>query len=430
MIQRLIDQLSRRVTAADAVRVTDETVTVTVGREAWPAVARIEGTSWHLRVVQNGRIGQAGAVDDRIDGLVERALRSVAVGPTGPLHLPAPAPLPAVRTASPAAETLGPRDLAALAEQLVDRLGGAGRRVEAWAERSAGQVQVGNTRGVLAGYDVTMVGIGARVGTVGPQGGCQCEVHHVSVDRPGSADLARLVDEVDRRLRPARAASEAIPPAVMVGLAPRAVAALLRMLDPALTVQARGDRQSSRSAGLTDSGWSPDLTIVDDPLMDGRPGSRPMDDDGVVSRRVTLLRDGAIRGWRCDLATGARLGLPSTGHAVRTPFAEPRVGPSNTILLPGAVDASDLAGLVGDGLVIMDLPARVTDLGAGRLSCATPWAFHVAGGEVAGRVPRLTLQDNLFEMLGRVRAVGRELEWAGAVGAPALVLDSVGVSAD
>jgi predicted Zn-dependent protease len=54
----------------------------------------------------------------------------------------------------------------------------------------------------------------------------------------------------------------------------------------------------------------------------------------------------------------------------------------------------------------------------------------VVGGEVAGRLPRLTLGDSLFQMFGRVRAVGRELEWAGAVGAPALVLDSVVVSAD
>ena len=430
MIQRLIDQLSPRVAEADAVRVTDETVTVTVGREAWPAVSRIEGTSWHLRVQQAGRVGLAGAVDDRIDGLVERALGSVAVGSPGPLHLPAPAPLPAVRTASPAAETLGPRDLAALAEQLMDRLGASGRRVEAWAERSAGQVQVGNTRGVLAGYEVTMVGIGARVGTAGPQGACQCEVHHVGVDRPGSADLERLVDEVDRRLRPVMVVREAMPPAVVVGLAPRAVAGLLRMLDPILTVRARGDRPSAPSPGQTESGWSPELTIVDDPLVDGRPGSRPIDDDGVVSRRVTLLRDGAIRGWRCDLATGERLGLPSTGHAVRTPFAEPRVGPSNTILLPGAVDARDLAGLVGDGVLIMDLPARRTNVHAGQLSCATPWAFQVVGGEVAGRLPRLTLRDSLFQMFGRVRAVGRELEWAGAVGAPALLLDSVVVSAD
>ena len=430
MIQRLIDHVSRRVAAADAVRLTDETVTVTVGPEAWPVVSRIEGASWHLRVQRDGRVGQAGAVDDQIDGLVERALGSVAVGPPGPLHLPAPAPLPAVRTASPAAETMGPRDLAALAEQLVDRLGVSGRQVEAWAERSAGRVQVGNTRGVLAQYDVTMVGMGARVRTAGAQGACQCEVHHVSVDRPGSTDLERLVDEVDRRLRPTLAVRHAVPPAAVVGLAPRAVAALLRMLEPTFTLRVREDRQSSRSAGVTESGWSPELTVVDDPLIDGRPGSRPLDDDGVVSRPVTLLRDGAIRGWRCDLATGERLGLPSTGHAVRTPFAEPRVGPSNTMLLPGAMDASDLAGLVGDGLVIMDLPVRVTNLGAGRLSCATPWAFSVVGGEVTGRFPRLTLHDNLFEMLGRVRAVGHELEWAGAVGAPALVLDSVGVSTD
>jgi PmbA protein len=428
MIQRLIDRVAPRVPAADVVRATDETVTATVGRGAGPLLSRTEGVSWHLRVHRDGRIGMAGAVDDRLDALVERALDSVAAGPARQLHLPAPAPLPIVRTASPAAQVLGPKDLAALADQLADRLAGSGRVVEAWAERSAGRVDVANTRGVLAGYDVTLVGIGAAVRVNGPEGPRHCEVHHAAVDVPASADLERLVGELDHWLRPAAMARGALPPVMAVGLAPRAVASLLRILEPALSGRARAGRQLSRSPDLSPLRLSPELTVIDDPLVDGRPGSRPIDDDGVASRRLFLIRDGVLRGWRCDLALGERLGIPSTGHSVRTPYAEPQVGPSNTILRPGSADAGDLATLVGDGIVVLDLPAPGGSLGEGRLACGVPRALRVEHGEVTGCLTGLMIRDNLFEMLGRVRGVGRELEWIGAIGAPALVLDAVGVA--
>jgi PmbA protein len=79
------------------------------------------------------------------------------------------------------------------------------------------------------------------------------------------------------------------------------------------------------------------ITVVDDPLVPGAPGSRPFDGEGVTARRRTIVEDGVLRSYLLDAYSARRLGLATTGHAVRGPGDAPSVAPSNFHLLPGRV---------------------------------------------------------------------------------------------
>jgi predicted Zn-dependent protease len=424
VIARLLEEVRPRAGAADAAFTTDETISAIVG-PGTAEVSRSETVGCHLRVQHGGRIGMAGGTDPDLEALIAAALMSAEQGESGSILLPAPSPLPEVVTAVPAARSLGPSDGVGLARLLRERLERDGREVVAWAERSAGRVDVGNTRDVLAGYDVTLVGVGARIRMRSASGTLHLRVHHASTGVPSSVDVERLVDEVERRLTPPALDGPTSTPVPRVGFAPRAVIALLAPLRQMLLGSSLFEGRAPLAGRFGERTLSPMLTILDDPLANNRPGSRPIDDEGVVCRRLTLIDQGVVRGWLADLASGLRLGVPPTGHGVRAPGAPPRTGWSNFVVGPGEADAGDLASLVGEGMIVLDLPLPSGNLVDGRVVLTTPWAYRVEQGAVVGRVERLTVRGNLLEMLNRIVAVGRAVDWVGAAAAPAMVIEEV-----
>lgn len=421
MIARLLDAVHQRVQDADAWTATDDSVTVMLSEQG-AQVAGAVASAAHLRVGIAGRIGTAFRRDAEAGPLIEAALASADGGLEAALQLPGPSPHAVVQTAWPAAAGLDARDLADLAAGLRQRLLRDGRSVSTWGERSTGRVEVGNSRGVHAGYDATLVGIGLHVRVETPTGPLGVRLHHTSADPPGSAVLDRLAAEVEARLVLPAGSADPAAGATTLWLAPRAVRALVTPLGQALHAEWLLDPRPHDGARMGHRILPETLTLLDEPLLPGRPGSRPVDDEGVVCRRQALVERGVVRGWLADLVTAERHGLPASGHAWREGPGAPRAGWSNVVLEPGATARKDLPDLAGDGILIRDLPTPTGHVADGRVSLTTPWAYRLRAGEPVERLERFTLQGNVYEMLGRVAAVGDEVEWWGAAGMPDLVL--------
>lgn len=60
---------------------------------------------------------------------------------------------------------------------------------------------------------------------------------------------------------------------------------------------------------------SPLVTIVDDPLILGAPGSRPFDGDGLPSRRNVVVNKGQLATFLLDTYSARKLKSKSTGSA-------------------------------------------------------------------------------------------------------------------
>lgn len=92
----------------------------------------------------------------------------------------------------------------------------------------------------------------------------------------------------------------------------------------------------------------PNVSIWDDGAdPTGMPA--PIDFEGVVRRRVDLVRDGVANAVVHDAATGARAGTGSTGHALPAPNL---FGPMalNMFMAPGEVARDDLAASIKRGV--------------------------------------------------------------------------------
>ena len=83
------------------------------------------------------------------------------------------------------------------------------------------------------------------------------------------------------------------------------------------------------------------LSLVDDPLLDGRLGSRPFDGEGVTSRTLPLFEAGVFRNFLFDAYNARRVGRRTTGAAQRGVTSSPVPGSSNLVMAPGAVRASN-----------------------------------------------------------------------------------------
>ncbi len=429
MIGRVLERVRPRVSEADAVSRSDETITVTVPSTGPARAARTSALSCGLRVRHEGRVGHAGSTEADPEALVRSAIESAAVGEREELFLPAPSPAPEVATADRAAASAGPHEVLELARLVRGRLPDAARDAEVWVERSAGWVELGNTRDVHARYDATLVGIGVRLPLPGERP-AMLSLHRVGVPWPGTGEVDRLVTALERLVTPPVVGRTMAPPPGRVWFAPRAVRALLAPVLPALQANALHQGRSFLAGREHEEALPAGITLRDDPLVPLRPGSRPVDDDGVVCRPVTLVDRGRATGWICDLATGARLGRPSTGHGRRLPFAPPRAAYSNLVLDPGEARPADLVAETGEGILVELLPRPWGDLRSGRLVLATPYAYRVSDGAVVGRFSRCTLRGNLLEMLRRLVALGRDTEWAGAWCGPAMVLEGLDLAVE
>ena len=88
---------------------------------------------------------------------------------------------------------------------------------------------------------------------------------------------------------------------------------------------------------------SRDFTMKDAPLMPGRVGSRPFDDEGTAARDKWLVRDGVLEGFVWDQYHGSIEGSGSTGNAVRNPVSGAVVpAPMNLTVSGGGGDLFDL----------------------------------------------------------------------------------------
>ncbi len=419
MIGGLLGDLALRGGQADVTLVDDDTLTVSLDPDGAASLAADGNRSVHVRVAQHGRVGWAAGATRDLRDVVDAAFRSAACSAAAPLLLPAPAPLPAVMTRSPGAAALDARDLHEHARQLRERLGRHGWPIETWAERSAGAVEVGNTRGVQAAYDVSLVGIGVEARA---PDGMICRIHRSQVAPFESQDIAALVDEVERRLSPPLLTDGPVKRTERVWFGPRAVRVLLAPLLPRLI----GERWAAER-----DRWSQldrRITLIDDPLLDGRPGSRPICDDGVPTRPITLIDAGRPADGILDLAVASRTCRPATGHGRRRGFAPPCAGFSNLVLRPGESTAEQLAVELGSGLFVADwafgtAPNPVT----GVFRAEAPWTYRMDGGTVTGRLDGVVLTGDAFELLGRIVAVGATTEWVGGALLPSLVIDGVGV---
>jgi PmbA protein len=315
------------------------------------------------------------------------------------------------------------------------------RQALEWARAAEGAAlgassEVTNSEGAEFGADAGQVAYASSLGFAGGYAGTHASLVVVPVATRNGGMQRDSWFTADRRLRaleePAAVGREAARRTLRrlgarraptcecpVVFDPDTAASLLRHLAGAISGSALYRRMSFLLDRLGEPIASPNVTVVDDPLRPAGPASRPFDAEGVAQARRTVVDRGTLTTYLLDSYSARRLGLRTTGHAVRAVGDAPGAGPTNFTLEPGPHSPEAIVASVRSGLYVTEL------IGFGVNSVTGDYSRGAAGlwienGELAYPVEEITIAGNLLEMFRGIEMVGNDLRLRTAVAAPTL----------
>jgi len=171
---------------------------------------------------------------------------------------------------------------------------------------------------------------------------------------------------------------------------------------------------------------SPLVTIVDDPLILGAPGSRPYDGEGLLSQRNTLVEEGVLKMFLCDTYAARKLGRDSTASAGRGVGGGAHVSTSNLILLPGKTSREAVMN-VDRGFLVTSLMGFGFNAVTGDFSQGAE-GFWVEKGEQVFPVSEVTISLGFDDLWRSVEAVGDDLDARSSTQAPSLRVSSMTIA--
>jgi PmbA protein len=160
---------------------------------------------------------------------------------------------------------------------------------------------------------------------------------------------------------------------------------------------------------------SPLVSIVDDPLIPGGPGSRPFDGDGLPSRRNVVVRDGKLETYLLDTYGARKLGMKSTGSAAG--MTGTGAGTSNFVLQAGQTPADELVKRTRRGLYVTQMMGFGFNAVTGDFSRGAS-GYWIEDGALAHPVSEVTISLNFDKLLKSIDLLGDDLDLKSSIASP------------
>ena len=426
--------------AADVIVTEGRSVSVDTRKGALEQAERSEGLELGLRVLIGQRQACISSSDTRSETLEAMARRAVAMAREAPedahAGLADPAQLAKTRDAS-GLELFDPS-----AEPTPEALQEDARRAEAVALAVAGVRQV---QAASAAYGSQAIWLAASNGFRGGYARTSRHISCVAISGEGTgmerdwcaegrlfqADLpapeevgalagARAVARHGAR----RPKTGAYPVLYDERIASSLIGHLLSAINGSAIARGSSWLRDAMGAAVLPAG----MNLREEPLRVRRSGSRPFDAEGLACTPRDLVADGVLQGWVLDLATARKLGLQSTGNAMRGTSAPPSPSASNVVLSDGVQSHAGLMADMGTGLLVTSLLGSTINPNTGDYSRGAS-GFWVEGGEIAYPVNECTIAGNLREMLGRIIPANDARPHLSSV-VPSLLVDGMTVAGE
>jgi PmbA protein len=253
----------------------------------------------------------------------------------------------------------------------------------------------------------------------------------LSVGRePVDLDLVEAATDAVVRATSLLGAGKVSSRRVPLVLEPRMASTVLGLVAGTLTGGPVVKGRSPFAERMEEQVASPLLTLVDDPTDQRSLGADSHDGEGLATRRNVLVDAGVLRGYLLDSYTGRRLGLPSTGSAVRGSRSIPQAGVQALGVAPGEGDLDSLAAAHEGALVVRSMTGLHSGVNpvSGDFSVGVE-GHLVRGGEAAEPVREVTVASTLQRLLLDITAVGADVEWLpSGNGVPSIVVGEVALS--
>ncbi len=164
-----------------------------------------------------------------------------------------------------------------------------------------------------------------------------------------------------------------------------------------------GQRVASELVTLCDSGASE--------FSDGAGGCIPVDDEGVVAGRTTIIDQGILVSYLHNRESAARFGVAPTGNARAWEYSDqPLIRMRNTYLVPGTSSLEEMIATTKDGY-LLDGPRNGQADATGEFMFGVQEARRIRDGKLGELVRGVTISGIAFEVLATVDAVSSSFAW-------------------
>ncbi|NNE23040.1 MAG: TldD/PmbA family protein [Rhizobiales bacterium] len=421
--------------AADAVLIKRESSSVSVRGGETEDLNRAEARDLGLRVL----IGQSQAIvssskfdEDELNGLAERAVAMAKLAPADPNaglaeagQLASDIPvLDLADDADPTSDELlamaNEADAAGLAVAGVTASTGAG------ASASRTLIVLGASNGFSGHYQRTGYGVSAAM--IGGDGTSMerdydysSKVHFADLAAP--QEIGRNAGErVVKRLNARKVSSQAVP----VVFDQRIAGSLVGHLAGAVNGAGVARGTSFLKDQLGEAVFAKGISVVDDARLPRGHSSKPFDAEGLATGRLAIIEDGQLKSWLLDLHSARQLGLPSTGHAGRSPSGPPSPGASNLNLMAGTASPQELMADISQGFLVCEMIGMGVNGTTGDYSRGAA-GYWIENGEVAYPVSEITIAGNLKDMFKSL-SPANDLEIRGSVNAPTCRIEGMTIA--
>ena len=409
----ILKQLQAQAEQVEVVKIQSESTTVEYEANQLKT-SKVEQTQgMAVRVVRKGRLGFAASSDEQaMDRLVANALESAAYGDEIPLQFPAPKPPPAVKTYDPKiAEFPIPR-LVEIGQEILDILLPIEpeARINLSLNRGVSILTLRNQAGAEINFQRSPLSISVELSSV------KEDDILILYDMTGTTiwedDYLAFVHRLGEKLKLAKKLTTIRSGHMPVLFSPSGAVVLGLPLMVGLDGKNVFTGISPLIGKVGETLFDPKVTLVDDGTLDGKFGSAPYDDEGVVHRRNALVEKGILKSFYYDLKTALQSGVESTGNGSRGLFNPPSPSVSNLLIEPGQTPLAEVIASIDEGLLVEDvLGLGQGNILSGAFSNPLGLAFKIEKGEIIGRVKNASIAGNVYELLKDVAAISRETQW-------------------
>jgi PmbA protein len=382
------------------------------------------------RVLVDGRLGFAASSDvTSTDKLVENVLTSARYGDPVPLRFPEYAAGPEAKVYDPELADLSIDRLIEMGREMIETVHEADEQANVRVDltRRVRKTTVRNSRGNEVAVTRSPLSIMLEVERVRGDDVVTLFEYFATAqaDDTYRQFVARIAEKLRLAQQPATLSSARMP----VLFAPSGGPVLGLPLLQGLNGKNAYRGISPMAGRVGEQLFHESLTVVDDPTLDGRPGSGSHDDEGVPRRRNVLIDQGRLTGFIYDLKTAALAGAEPTGNGERSLFSPPSPSFSNMVVEGGERSVDALIGGIDEGLLVESpLGLGQGNVISGAFSNNLSLAFKIEGGEVVGRVKDVSIAGNIYEDLRQIEALSRESEWVyGGIRLPYVLLAELNV---
>ncbi|MEW6739934.1 MAG: TldD/PmbA family protein [Nitrospirota bacterium] len=207
----------------------------------------------------------------------------------------------------------------------------------------------------------------------------------------------------------------------------------LGILSSALSSESVQKKKSMLAGKKGDVVISDRLNIMDSGLLDGKLGSKPVDDEGVPTSHKILIGKGILNGYLYNTYTAKKDGIASTGNAVRGGFTGlPTVGPTNLYIEPTSAEYTkrfeNLVKNINRGLYVIEtMGMHTANPISGEFSVGAS-GLWIEDGEIKHPVKEAVISGNILDLFKKVVMVGDDLRFYGNIGASSLLIEEIDIS--